>query len=237
MATRTAPQKARTGRSEAPEGALRALGYIRVSTDDQGASGAGLDAQRAAIETACHDRGFDLVDVYRDVASARTLDRPELTACLALLDAGRADVLIVSKLDRLSRSLLDFASLMERSRRKRWAVVALDLGVDSSTPAGEMMANVLATFAHFERRLIGQRTKDALAVKKAQGVKLGRKRNLSDAVVATVLSTYKKAGTYSAAARRLTADQVETPQGGKQWYPSGVRYVVMTYRPAATEEA
>ena len=80
---------------------------------------------------------------------------------------------MVAKLDRLSRSLLDFAALMEQARSSGWNLVALDLGVDTSTPAGEMMASVLATFAQFERRLIGQRTKDALAVKRAKASSSG----------------------------------------------------------------
>ena len=89
---------------------------------------------------------------------------------------------MVAKLDRLSRSLLDFASLMEDARREGWALVILDLGVDTTTPSGEMIANVMATFAQFERRLIGQRTKDALAVKKREGVKLGRPVAVDEAV-------------------------------------------------------
>ena len=72
---------------------------------------------------------------------------------------------------------------MERARKRGWNLIALDLGVDTSTPSGEMMASVLATFAQFERRLIGQRTKDALAVKKAQGVRLGRPREMSEETV------------------------------------------------------
>lgn len=67
---------------------------------------------------------------------------------------------------------------MERARKSRWALVALDIGVDTTTPAGEMMANVLAVFAQFERRLIGQRTREALAVKRLQGVRLGRRPSL-----------------------------------------------------------
>jgi DNA invertase Pin-like site-specific DNA recombinase len=226
MTARTVGQKAQKSRSGAPGGPLRVYGYIRVSTEEQGASGAGLESQRQAIEAACHDRGYELVETYQDVASAKSLDRPELTACLALLDAHKADALVVAKLDRLSRSLLDFASLMERSRRKGWAVVALDLGVDSSTPAGEMLANVLATFAHFERRLIGQRTKDALAVKREQGVKLGRPRNLPDDVVARILRDHEAGQSYSAIARALTEECVKTAQGGTKWYPSVVRHVV-----------
>jgi DNA invertase Pin-like site-specific DNA recombinase len=66
--------------------------------------------------------------------------------------------------------MLDFAGLMATAQKERWALVALDRAVDTSTPAGEAMAHVLAIFAQFERRLIGQRTKEALAAKKASGV-------------------------------------------------------------------
>lgn len=89
-------------------------------------------------------------------------------AALEAVEGGQADALCVAKLDRLSRSLLDFAGLMERSRKRGWSLVALDLGVDTSTPSGEMMASVLATFAQFERRLIGERTRAALAEKRAR---------------------------------------------------------------------
>jgi DNA invertase Pin-like site-specific DNA recombinase len=90
-----------------------------------------------------------------------------------MLEAGQADALVVAKLDRLSRSVGDFAGLMDLARRQGWALIALDLGVDTTTPAGEMMANVMASFAQFERRVIAQRTKDALAQAKARGVRLG----------------------------------------------------------------
>ena len=114
--------------------------------------------------------------------SGKTLARPGLALALELVETRQADGIMVAKLDRLSRSLLDFASLTERSRRHNWTLIALDLGVDTSTPQGEMMANVLATFAQFERRLIGQRTKDALAVKRAQGQVLGRPRVIDQAL-------------------------------------------------------
>jgi DNA invertase Pin-like site-specific DNA recombinase len=92
-----------------------------------------------------------------------------------------AKALVVAKLDRLSRSLVDFGSIMERARKKGWSLAALDLGVDTTTPAGEMIANAMATIAQFERHLIGERTKAALAVRKAQGAKLERPRALPEA--------------------------------------------------------
>ena len=113
-------------------------------------------------------------------------------------------------MDRLSRSLLDFASLMERGRKRGWSLVALDLGVDTSTPSGEMMASVLATFAQFERRLIGQWTRDALAVKRAQGVQLGRPREISEAVVERIRNLYETGLSVAGIARTLNEENVPT---------------------------
>jgi hypothetical protein len=90
---------------------------------------------------------------------------------------------VVAKLDRLSRSLLDFAAVKATAQKHHWALVALDCAVDTSTRSGEAMAHVLATFGQFERRLIGQRTKEALAAKKASGVRLGRPPTVPQAVV------------------------------------------------------
>jgi DNA invertase Pin-like site-specific DNA recombinase len=208
-------------------GPLRVLGYVRVSTQEQGKSGAGLAAQRSAIRKACEERGWELVEVVEDKGfSAKSLERPGITGVLEQLDNGSAGALVVAKLDRLSRSLLDFAGLMERARRQGWALVALDLGVDTSTPAGEMMANVLATFAQFERRMIGQRTKDALAQKRAAGVRLGRPRNLPDDVVRRILEQRAERLTLQAIADGLNADRVPTAQGGALWRPSSVRSVI-----------
>lgn len=148
----------------------RVVGYVRVSTDDQADSGAGLEAQRSAIRAECQRRGWQLLTMHEDTASGRsTSGRRGLKAALEAVERGSAAATVVAKLDRLSRSLLDFAALMDRSRRRGWALVALNVGVDTTTPSGEMVVNVLAVFAQFERRLIGQRTREAPAVRRAQG--------------------------------------------------------------------
>src|SRR5207244_2522556 len=119
-----------------------AVGYIRVSTTDQAEFGVGLDAQRAAITNACEMRGWQVAEIFEDRGfSGKNLKRPGLAAAIDTVESGQASALIVSKLDRLSRSLIDFAALMERSRRKGWNLVALDLGIDTSSPQGEMVAN------------------------------------------------------------------------------------------------
>ncbi len=105
------------------------------------------------------------------VSVQKNLRRPALQQLLE--EIGPGDILVVARLDRLSRSLIDFVDLMQIANRQRWQIVALDLGVDTTTPAGQMLANVMASFAEYERQLIGERTRVALAAKKAAGHKLG----------------------------------------------------------------
>lgn len=88
------------------------------------------------------------------------------------------------------------------------------------------MANVLATFAQFERRLIGERTRAGLAVKRAQGVRLGRPRVLPASVRRRIVNMRKRGLTYPAIAARLNADHVPTARGRGQWYPSTIHDIV-----------
>jgi DNA invertase Pin-like site-specific DNA recombinase len=206
---------------------MRAIGYLRVSTEEQAQSGLGLEAQRARVLEEVQRRGWELAAVLVDEGySAKSLDRPAIGEALEELAAGRADALVVAKLDRLSRSLLDFAGLMDRSRREGWQVVALDLGVDTSTPSGEMLAGVLATFAQYERRLIGQRTRDALAVKRSQGARLGRPVLLPATVRERIAGLRSEGWSLPAIAAALNAEGVPTAQGGARWWPSTVAAVL-----------
>src|SRR4051794_852240 len=166
---------------------MRVLGYVRVSTDEQSTSGAGLEAQRQAIVAECERRGWQLVGVVDDAGfSAKDLKRPGVREALRVLEAGDAAALVVAKLDRLSRSMIDFTALMGKAQKQGWALVALDCAVDTTTPTGEAMANMIATFAQLERRLISQRTREALAIKKAAGVKLGRPATLPTRTVSRI---------------------------------------------------
>ena len=88
---------------------MHVIGYVRVSTEEQGLSGAGLQAQRAAIIAECERRGWELIEIAEDVGSGKNLKRPGIRAALDTLAAGDASALVVAKLDRLSRSMLDFA--------------------------------------------------------------------------------------------------------------------------------
>jgi DNA invertase Pin-like site-specific DNA recombinase len=221
--------KAARGRERDAEDhpAQQVVGYIRVSTDEQTSSGLGLDAQRAAIVAECERRGWGLADIYEDAgASGKSMSgRPALRAALEVVRSHAAGALVVAKLDRLSRSLLDFSTLMVDSQKEGWALVILDLGVDTTTPSGEMIANVMATFAQSERRLIGQRTKDALAVKTREGVKLGRPRSVGDDVVERIRTEREEGKSLRAIATGLNEDGAATGHGGAKWYASTVRAV------------
>lgn len=211
-----------------------AVGYLRVSTSEQAGSGAGLQAQRSAIEREAAHRGWVLIEMYTDAAaSGRSITgRPALASALGRVEGGEAGVLVVAKLDRLSRSLLDFASLMARAQRNKWNLVALDLGIDLSTPAGEFLASVMASAAQWERRIIGQRTREALAVRKAQGVRLGRPPSIDPAVVSRIVRQRHEGLTLAAIADGLNAEGVTTAQGGLRWHPSTVRAILQRTEPA-----
>lgn len=202
------------------------IGYVRVSTDEQALSGLGLDAQRAALQAEAARRGLPLVALFEDAGlSAKTLERRGLAAALDALDRGEGSALVVAKLDRLTRSVHDATGLMLRAERAGWGLVALDVAVDTTTPQGAAMAQVLAVFAELERKLIGQRTRDALAVKRAQGVRLGRPPTLDPAVVARIVAERDGGAGWSAIARGLNTDATPTAQGGRCWYPATARAV------------
>jgi DNA invertase Pin-like site-specific DNA recombinase len=206
------------------------VGYARVSTDDQSTNGASLDAQREQIERECERRGWELLRIEQDVLSGKSIKRPGLQSALAACRRGEAGGIVVAKLDRLSRSIIDFAGMLEEGRRQGFNVVALDLGLDLSTPQGELVANVIASVAQWERRIIGQRTSEALAAKKTQGVRLGRPPVLPSSLVARIKRQRARGRTYAAIAESLNRANVPTAHGGVRWYPATVRAVLTKRR-------
>lgn len=213
-------------------------GYVRVSTVEQEESGAGLDAQTDAIRREVKHRGWTLAHMFQDVASGKTLHRrPQLEAALAALDRGEAGTLMVYKLDRLSRSVVDFGSVMERAKAKGWNIVIIDLGVDLATPAGEMVATIMASLAQWERRVISQRTVDGLAAKKRAGVRLGRPSRLEPDTVAMIRTLRASGMGLRAIASELNRHKVPTSQlrEGGIWHASSVRAVLSRQGSAAAE--
>jgi DNA invertase Pin-like site-specific DNA recombinase len=207
--------------------ALKVVGYVRVSTEEQGLSGASLAAQRRAIRAECGRRGWELISVEQDVQSAKSMNRPGLRAALALCTNGDVDGIVVAKLDRLSRSVVDFASVLETARRRGFNVSVIDLGLDLSTPQGELVGNVIASVAQWERRIIGERTREALAAKRSDGVRLGRPPTLPSQVVQRIVCARKAGKSLRRIADELNEAHVPTAQGGDRWYAATVRYTLM----------
>ena len=153
----------------------KAIGYIRVSTTEQATSGLGLAVQEHAVRAECDRRGWDLVEVFVDNGeSGKSLDRPGLRAALEAIADRNATVLVAAKLDRISRSVGDFATLLEWFTSADASLVALDVGVDTSTPGGRLVSNVFASVAEWERDTIAARTKDALAAARSNGRPISR---------------------------------------------------------------
>jgi DNA invertase Pin-like site-specific DNA recombinase len=203
---------------------MNVIAYTRVSTDEQAASGLGLEAQMNTIATAAVARGWSITQTFTDTGSAKDLRRPALIEALAELDR-RGGTLITAKLDRLSRSVLDFAGLAERAKRFGWSIVALDVDVDTTTPTGELVANISASVAQWERRIIGARTSAALQAKKANGFRLGRPVTLDQQVRDRIADDHRRGGTLSGIARTLNAEGVPTARGGI-WHPSTIAKVL-----------
>jgi len=192
----------------------RMIGYIRVSTEEQASSGLGLTAQRDTIQRYADQHGWDIV-WYQDAGlSAKNLDRPALQEALSRLHLKKRDVdgLVVAKLDRLSRSVPDFAGLLELARARRWSLVAIDLGVDTSTPTGELIANVMMSVAHWERRVIGARTSEAMQAAKRQGKQVGR-ASVLPATTGQRLLELRHTHTLAATADALNAEGLTTALG------------------------
>jgi DNA invertase Pin-like site-specific DNA recombinase len=202
--------------------------YLRVSTSEQALPGLGIDAQRATVAAYAECKGLKIVEEYRDEGvSARSLKgRPAALAALNAVREGKVAGLLVAKMDRLSRSVVDGAGLMEQARQEGWALHFADLDIDTSTPAGEMAANIIISGSQYERRLISQRTRDALAAKRALGERLGAPPALFLEVTLRIIRERGEGRTFQAIADDLMADGIPTARGKHHWYPATIKAVV-----------
>ena len=152
-----------------------AIGYVRVSTQEQATEGVSLDAQREKLRAYCKTNGIRLVDIIADEGiSGSTLERPGLQAALRMIRRGRANTLIVAKLDRLSRSLRDVCALVgDYFTDERFHLLSCCGMVNTHSAAGRMLMMNLANYNEFERAMISERTRETLKHMKAQGIRRG----------------------------------------------------------------
>jgi len=153
---------------------MRAFGYIRVSTDKQADKGLSLDAQREKIRAMAVVHDTELADVIVDAGeSAKNLDRPGMKRILDLVRGGDVDTVIVAKLDRLTRSVRDLADLLEVFQRKGVSLVSVAESLDTGSAAGRLVLNIMVSVSQWEREAIGERTRDALQLKRTRHEYLG----------------------------------------------------------------
>lgn len=205
---------------------IQAIGYTRVSTGEQQY---GIGAQKEAIRLAAELRGWEISWVEEPARSGKNLERPKLQDALRQLARGRAQVLVVSRLDRLSRSLLDFTNLVRRSQEEDWALVVLNPALDLSTSEGRLVANILVSLAEFERELIGARIREGLAEAKRQGRKLGRTQRVSVEIGRRIVREHQLGASLHEIARGLNTDEVPTARAGKEWYAATIRGVLKAH--------
>lgn len=153
----------------------RTIAYIRVSTDKQVEHGVSLEAQQSKLAAYAQLYDLELVETVTDAGlSAKTLDRPGLQQALAMLKAGHADALLVVKLDRLTRSVADLGRLIDTYFTPGGAaLMSVSEQIDTRTAAGRLILNILGSVSQWERETIGERTRDAMRHKQAQGEYIG----------------------------------------------------------------
>jgi DNA invertase Pin-like site-specific DNA recombinase len=220
---------------EVPTGALPAVfapplqqtvyAIGEVGNEQHGDSGAALEAQRQAIAAACRRRGWQLGErVEHACRSATEVNRPGVEEPLPARAEARA--LVASKQVRLSQALLELATLIATAQQQGWALVALDCARQPTTAAGAETATLHATFAPLERCLIATRTREALARKRSQGVRLGRPPTMSEYAIERIKRERKAGKSLAQIANGLNADRIPTAQGGRRWYPTTIRYTL-----------
>jgi DNA invertase Pin-like site-specific DNA recombinase len=210
-----------------------ALGYIRVSTDEQAEHGGSLAGQELALRDHAERQGWDLEIVAEPGVSGKNLTaRPRITEALARLSRGEADLLIAIGLDRISRSVRDIAELMDRSVRERWGLVTIRENVDTSTAMGRAMAQMAGVMAELERGLISERTKAGMAAKRAAGgPQPGRRPTLASLVPAMRAADLKAAGVPLAEIGLTLADEGWTTSTGRDlWTEASVRSALRVAR-------
>jgi DNA invertase Pin-like site-specific DNA recombinase len=211
-----------------PETSLQLAAYTRVSTHGQATSGIGLAAQRQTITDAATTQGFTIGEWFEDAgkSGAKMAGRPGLQAALTAIRAGRYGGLVVAKIDRLGRSY-ETMTLVGDASREGWRLVAVDMGLDSATPEGELVAGALTMAARFEWRRISQRQREKFDELRRQGRKRGRPATPAD-VADRIVALREGGATYQAIADVLNGDKVPTVRGGGEWRPSSIRSALVS---------
>src|SRR5262245_37216611 len=219
-----------------------ALGYIRVSSEEQAGSGLGLEAQRQRIAAYCAMKGLDLAQVFQDpgISGGKPLaSRPAGSQLLAAAKKSKA-LVVVAKLDRLFRSVADAASVIAEFDKKGIQLVAIAEAFDMSSPYGRAMAQMASVFAELERAMIRERTRSAMSVKRSRGERIsghapfgwdfGRGGRLvqnarEQKIIARMRRLRAEGLSYRGIAVRLDNEGIR-PKRGKRWIHTTVKSIL-----------
>ena len=208
----------------------RVIGYVTVASD----AGGGEDhGSAAAIAATCERSKWKLVEIVRDREIGSALERPALGYALQQVANGKADGLVVSNLQRLSRSIVDLGALVAWFRDAQAALIALDLDINTSTPRGRRVASTLIALSEREHERIAHRTQQLLGEVPANGHRNGRPAVKHDRELRERIGTMRAANmTMQAIADQLNAEGVPTLRGGREWRPSSLQAALGYRRPS-----
>lgn len=205
-----------------------ALLYARVSTQLQVNDGVSLDVQERQLQQAAELAGFTNIELVREEGrSGKSISgRPALTETLKRLDAGEAQALFVTRIDRLARSTQDFLSIVDRANKNGWRLVMLDLNLDTSSYQGRFVVTIMSALAEMERGIIAERQRDVHKDRRARGivwgVDMGPKNKTPEDVKQRVLSERASGASFKTIADGLNRDGIPT-QNQRKWYPTTVK--------------
>ena len=222
----------RRSSSRLPTGSA-VIGYLTVAAT----SGATEDSNSlTAIEATCEGCGWKLLETVRDREEGPTLDRPGLGYALERIADGQAQGLVVSDLERLSRSIVDLGVLMAWFRDAHATLIALDLDIDTSTPEGQHVATTLITLSAREHERIARGTRRGLAEGRESGRSTGRPAVSQRPELVERITAMRAANmSLRAIADQLNAEGIPTLRGGKKWRPSSIQAAVGYRRPSARD--
>jgi len=230
---------------------LRVIGYIRVSTEEQAVDGVSLAAQREKLTAYARLYDLHLVEIIEDAGeSGKTLNRPGLQRALDLIRRGEADGLLIAKLDRLSRSVVDWNDLIdgyfgEKAGKQLFSVAD---SIDTRTAAGRLVLNVLMSVAQWERETIGERTTAAMQYKRSKNERVGKvpfgydlaadgvqliPNEVEQRALVIIMALRKDGLSLRRIAAELTRRNVRTKEGATKWTHTSVERIVKRTAAAA----
>jgi len=222
----------------------RAIGYVRVSTEDQAKEGVSLDNQRRKIELYAEMNDLDLIAIESDEGiSAKNLNRPGVKRVLDMIHKKKVDCIIIYKLDRMFRNTVDALNTSQILDRQGIALHSINERLDTKSAVGKFFFSLMASLAEMERNIISERTADALAGKKANGERVGEiplgydlvdgrlvDNENEQAVIHHINELRAEGLSYRTIADRLTMDGIATKKGLNRWNYQTVRNIIK--RPA-----